>query len=176
MEVIGEVFDLEVFVLDVEVWYGFYGYVYEWVCGMLCVYDDWFDDYGIFLMLWFEEVWWLFVDDGMFYLYFDYCEVYYVKVMFDVVFGWDCFFNEFIWVYDYGVKLCCCWFIKYDMIFVYVKNLWEYVFNFDEVDWEFYMVLGLVMVEKVVCGKFFIDVWWYMIVLMIGWEKIGYLM
>lgn len=153
---------------------GFQGVSYDIVKGILLCYDDCFDDYWVFFELCFVEVWCLFDFCGMFYFYFDYCEVYYVKVVFDVFFGCDCFFNELIWVYDYGVKSIWCWFIKYDMILVYVKDFGVYYFDSEVVDWELYMVFGLVMFEKVVCGKFFIDVWWYIIVIMNGSECIGY--
>lgn len=137
-------------------------------------YDDKFDDYISFLRPRMIEAYRILKPNGALFFHIDYREVHYCKVMFDQIFGRDCFMNEIIWAYDYGGRSTRKWSAKHDNILWYVKNPNDYTFNFEEVDRIPYMAPSLVGPEKAARGKTVTDVWWHTIVSPTGKEKTGY--
>lgn len=137
-------------------------------------YRDQFDDYLAFLEPRLRQIHRLLTDTGTFYFHIDYREAHYCKILFDEIFGRECFLNEIIWAYDYGARAKSRWPAKHDTILVYVKDPERYHFDNAEVDREPYMAPGLVTKEKAERGKLPTDVWWHTIVSPTGKEKTGY--
>jgi len=153
-------------------------------------YYDAFADYIGFILPRIEECYRVLKSTGSLYFHIDYREVHYCKVVIDRIFGRDHFLNEIIWAYDYGARSTKRWSAKHDNILVYVKNIKEYHFSFDEVDRIPYMAPGLCGPEKAAKGKTPTDTWlgidmnywkdadadpwWHTIVSPMGKEKVGY--
>ncbi len=137
-------------------------------------YSDTFDDFIAFLEPRIEEAYRILKSDGSFFLHLDYREVHYAKIMLDGIFGRENMINEIIWSYDYGARSRSRWSCKHDNILWYVKDINNYVFNYDEIDRIPYMAPGLVGEEKAKRGKTPTDVWWNTIVPTNGKEKTGY--
>ncbi len=121
-----------------------------------------------------REAYRILAPNGSLYFHIDYREVHYCKILLDQIFGRECFLNEIIWAYDYGVRTKKKWPPKHDNILLYVKNPEDYVFNIDEVERIPYMAPGLVGPEKAARGKTPTDTWWHTIVSPTGKEKTGY--
>ncbi|MFV0433470.1 MAG: DNA-methyltransferase [Leucobacter sp.] len=137
-------------------------------------YDDAFEDYWAFLEPRLEEAWRLLTRSGTLYLQLDYREAHYAKVLLDALFGRECFLNEIIWAYDYGVRAKSRWPAKHQTVLVYVRDIERYYFDSATVDREPYMAPGLVTPEKAARGKLPTDVWWHTIVSPTGRERTGY--
>ena len=137
-------------------------------------YADCFEDYLAFLTPRLEQAHRLLAREGTLYFHIDYREAHHCKLLFDEIFGRECFLNEIIWAYDYGARSKRRWPAKHDTILVYVKDPAAYYFDSTEVDREPYMAPGLVTPEKAARGKLPTDVWWHTIVPTSGHEKTGY--
>jgi site-specific DNA-methyltransferase (adenine-specific) len=137
-------------------------------------YRDSFDDYLAFLEPRLREARRLLTASGTLYFHIDYREAHHCKLLFDELFGRECFLNEIIWAYDYGARARRRWPAKHDTILVYVKDPERYHFDAEAVDREPYMAPGLVTAEKAARGKLPTDVWWHTIVSPTGKEKTGY--
>ncbi len=137
-------------------------------------YADAFDDYLAFLEPRLREAYRVLAPHGSFYFHIDYREVHYCKVLLDAIFGRACFLNEIIWAYDYGARTRKKWPPKHDNILLYVKNPYNYTFNYDAVERIPYMAPGLVGPEKAARGKTPTDTWFHTIVPTNGKEKTGY--
>ncbi|MBI3159309.1 MAG: site-specific DNA-methyltransferase [Chloroflexi bacterium] len=111
---------------------------------------------------------------GSLYLHLDYREVHACKLLMDEIFGKQNFLNEIIWAYDYGGRSKKKWPAKHDNILLYVKDVENYVFNYDEIERIPYMAPNLVGEEKAARGKTPTDTWWHTIVSPTGKEKTGY--
>lgn len=111
---------------------------------------------------------------GSFFFHIDSRESHYCKILLDEIFGRKHFMNEIVWAYDYGGRSQKRWPAKHDVIFWYVKDPKQYVFNFDAIDRIPYMAPSLVGKEKAERGKTPTDVWWNTIVPTSGGEKTGY--
>ena len=154
---------------------GFQGNRYRTIKVGTTGYSDRFDDgFLSFLEPRLIEAHRILKDNGTFYFHIDYREVHYCKVMLDQIFGRECFLNEVIWAYDYGARTKSKWPPKHDNILVYVKNLDNYVFNYEDIDRIPYMAPGLVGPKKAEQGKPPTDTWWHTIVPTNGSEKTGY--
>lgn len=137
-------------------------------------YQDDRDDYIDWLAEHMREAKRVLTANGTIYLHLDYHEVHYAKVMMDAVFGRSNFLNEIIWCYDYGGRTKRRWPPKHDNILVYVKDVRNYVFNYDAIDRIPYMAPGLQTAERAAEGKTPTDAWWMTIVPTNGPERTGY--
>ena len=137
-------------------------------------YDDFFDDFLLFIKPRLIEAYRVLKNNGSLFFHIDYREAHYCKVLLDKVFGRDCFMNEIIWAYDYGARSRSKWSAKHDTIFWYAKDPKDYTYNYDAIDRIPYMAPGLVGKEKALKGKTPTDVWWNTIVSPNGHEKTGY--
>lgn len=153
---------------------GFGGNEYKSVAVGSSAYGDIFDDFLAFLEPRLREAYRVLKHNGSLYFHIDYREVHYCKILLDNIFGRDHFLNEIIWAYDYGGRGKNRWPAKHDNILLYVKDIENYTFNWDEVERIPYMAPGLVSAEKRERGKFPTDVWWHTIVATNGKEKTGY--
>jgi len=153
---------------------GFQGRRYDTIKLGTMTFADLFDDYLCFLAPRIEEAYRVLAPNGTLYFHIDYREVHYAKLLFDTIFGRDCFLNEIIWAYDYGARSKKKWPAKHDNILVYVKNPQDYLFNYDDIDRIAYMAPGLVGPEKAARGKTPTDTWWHTIVPTNGKERTGY--
>jgi site-specific DNA-methyltransferase (adenine-specific) len=103
-------------------------------------------------------------------------------MMDDEVFGPASFLNEVIWTYDYGGRGKTCWPKKHDSILVYVKDLEDYVFNWDAIPRVPYKAPEMQRVgrsleeaeKRVALGKVPTDVWDISIVGTNAKERNGY--
>jgi site-specific DNA-methyltransferase (adenine-specific) len=137
-------------------------------------YSDIFDDFMGFLRPRLEEAYRVLAPNGTLYFHIDYREVHYCKILLDQIFGRDCFRNEVIWAYDYGGRGRDRWPCKHDNILVYVKDINNFVFNYDDIERIPYMAPGLVTPQKAALGKLPTDTWWHTIVPTNGSERLGY--
>jgi site-specific DNA-methyltransferase (adenine-specific) len=146
-------------------------------------YPDTFSDFLGFLQPRVEEIHRILKPTGSFYCHLDYREVHYAKVMIDQVFGRDNFLNEIIWAFDYGARNKKKWSNKHNNILVYVKDINQYYFSYDETDRLPYLAPGLCGPEKAAKGKTptsawsdipDTDFWWHTIVSPNSKEKTGY--
>jgi len=72
----------------------------------------------------------LLADNGSIYVHMDYRVGHYVKIIMDEIFGRENLVNEIVWVYSGRESIKSRNFArKHDIIFFYVKNLSEYIFN-----------------------------------------------
>lgn len=138
------------------------------------VYADTFDNFREFIVPRIEEAYRVLSDNGSLFIHLDWRECHYVKVWTDEIFGKDNFMNEIIWSFDYGGRSKKKWSAKHNNIFWYVKDVNNYVFNYDQIDRVPYMSPGLVGKEKAEKGKPLTSVWWNTIVHTNGKEKTGY--
>jgi site-specific DNA-methyltransferase (adenine-specific) len=153
---------------------GFGGESYHTIELGHSAYADEFDDFLAFIEPRLREAYRLLKATGSLYFHIDYREAHYCKILLDGIFGRDNFLNEIIWAYDYGGRSKKRWPAKHDTIFLYVKDVDNYTFNWEEVERIPYMAPGLVSEEKRQRGKFPTDVWWHTIVATNGKEKTGY--
>lgn len=153
---------------------GFGGRRYATTNTVSTAFADSFDDYLAFIAERIEQAHRLLTPDGSMYFHIDYREAHYCKILFDDIFGRDCFLNEIIWAYDYGGRSRRRWPAKHDTILVYVKDSDSYFFDQDAIERIPYMAPGLVTKEKAARGKLPTDVWWHTIVPTNGNEKTGY--
>lgn len=137
-------------------------------------YDDVFTDYLSFLKPRIVEAHRVLKPNGTLCIHLDWREAAYVRVMTDEIFGRKNFLNEIIWAYDYGARQKKKWATKHDNILIYVKDINNYVFNYDEIDRIPYMAPGLVGKEKAARGKTLTDCFWHTIVSTNGKERCGY--
>jgi len=137
-------------------------------------YNDRYNNYSDFIRPFMYEAWKNLAANGSLFFHIDYREAHYCKIELDKIFGRDCFMNEIIWAYDYGGRSKSRWSAKHDVIFWYVKDPDNFIFNFDEMDRIPYMAPGLVGPKKAAKGKTPTDVWWHTIVPTNGKEKTGY--
>lgn len=153
---------------------GFQGQRYQTIKVGSGFFTDLFDDYLGFLEPRLLEAYRVLAPHGSLYFHCDYREVHYCRILFDMIFGRDCFLNEIIWAYDYGGRSRKKWPPKHDNILLYVKDPKKYIFNVDEIERIPYMAPGLVGPEKAARGKLPTDTWWHTIVPTNGREKTGY--
>jgi site-specific DNA-methyltransferase (adenine-specific) len=153
---------------------GFQGKRYKTIKGATSSFGDFFEDYLAFLEPRLREGYRILKSTGSFYFHVDYREVHYCKVLFDQIFGRECFLNELIWAYDYGARTTKRWSPKHDNILLYVKDRERYTYNVEAIDRIPYMAPGLVGPEKAARGKIPTDTWWQTIVPPGGKESTGY--
>ncbi len=153
---------------------GFGGHRYSSTSDGTTAFDDCFDDYMTFIAERIEHAHRLLSQDGTIYFHIDYREAHYCKLLFDEIFGRECFLNEIIWAYDYGGRSKRRWPAKHDTILVYVRDPDAYFFDQDAIERIPYMAPGLVTKEKAARGKLPTDVWWHTIVPTMGAERTGY--
>ncbi|MCY3559210.1 MAG: DNA methyltransferase [Chloroflexi bacterium] len=153
---------------------GFGGHRYSSLTDGTTAFTDSFDDYMAFIVERIEQAHRLLRQDGTIYFHIDYREAHYCKLLFDEVFGRDCFLNEIIWAYDYGGRSKRRWAAKHDTILVYVRDPDAYFFDQDAIERIPYMAPGLVTKDKAARGKLPTDVWWHTIVPTNGKERTGY--
>lgn len=153
---------------------GFQGQRYQTIQLGTRQYQDFFDDYLLFIEPRLVEAHRLLKPHGSLYFHIDYREVHYCKVLLDLIFGRECFINEIIWAYDYGGRSKKKWPAKHDNILWYAKDPEDYVFNVEAIERIPYMAPGLVGAEKAARGKLPTDTWWHTIVATNGKEKTGY--
>lgn len=137
-------------------------------------YDDSFEDFIGFLRPRCEEIYRLLKPNGSLFLWADYHEIHYIKVMLDEIFGRKSFINEIIWAYDYGARSKTRWPAKHDNILWYAKNPKEYTFNYEAIDRIPFLSPDRQTKEDAALGKTPTDVWWQTIVPTQGHEKTGY--
>lgn len=153
---------------------GFGGHRYSSVIDGTTAFNDSFDDYMAFIVERIEHAHRLLRQDGTIYFHIDYREAHYCKLLFDEIFGRECFLNEIIWAYDYGGRSKRRWAAKHDTILVYVRDPEAYFFDQEAVERIPYMAPGLVAKDKAARGKLPTDVWWHTIVPTNGKERTGY--
>ena len=153
---------------------GFGGRRYASVNRASTSFADSFDDYLVFISERIEQAHRLLTPEGTIYFHIDYREAHYCKILFDEIFGRECFLNEIIWAYDYGGRSKRRWAAKHDTILVYVRNPETYFFDQDAIERIPYMAPGLVTKEKAARGKLPTDVWWHTIVPTNSSERTGY--
>ena len=153
---------------------GFGGHRYSSVSDGSTAFKDSFDDYMAFIVERIEHAHRLLRQDGTIYFHIDYREAHYCKLLFDEIFGRECFLNEIIWAYDYGGRSKRRWPAKHDTILVYVRDPETYFFDQDAIERIPYMAPGLVTKDKAARGKLPTDVWWHTIVPTNGKERTGY--
>ena len=142
--------------------------------GASTAFADSFNDYMAFIAERIEHAHRLLTRDGTIYFHIDYREAHYCKILFDEIFGRNCFLNEIIWAYDYGGRSKRRWPAKHDTILVYVKDPSSYYFDQEAIERIPYMAPGLVGKEKAARGKLPTDVWWHTIVPTNSSERTGY--
>ena len=153
---------------------GFGGRRYATELGNSTAFADKFDDYLSFIAERVEQAHRLLTPQGTIYFHIDYREAHYCKILFDEIFGRECFLNEIIWAYDYGGRSKRRWPAKHDTILVYVRDPASYFFDQDAIERIPYMAPGLVGKEKAARGKLPTDVWWHTIVPTNSSERTGY--
>ncbi|WP_420624573.1 DNA-methyltransferase [Candidatus Poriferisodalis sp.] len=153
---------------------GFGGRRYASVNRASTSFADSFDDYLVFISERIEQAHRLLTPEGTIYFHIDYREAHYCKILFDEIFGRECFLNEIIWAYDYGGRSKRRWAAKHDTILVYVRDPETYFFDQDAIERIPYMAPGLVTKEKAARGKLPTDVWWHTIVPTNSSERTGY--
>ena len=153
---------------------GFGGRRYVTKLGDSTAFADKFDDYLSFIAERVEQAHRLLTSQGTIYFHIDYREAHYCKILFDEIFGRECFLNEIIWAYDYGGRSKRRWPAKHDTILVYVRDPDSYFFDQDAIERIPYMAPSLVGKEKAARGKLPTDVWWHTIVPTNGSERTGY--
>ena len=67
------------------------------------------------------------------YVHLDWHIGHYVKILLDEIFGEDCFLNEIIWSYSWGLRTPKQWNKKHDNIYLYSKIPDSYIFNANDV-------------------------------------------
>lgn len=137
-------------------------------------YSDKFDNFMEFLEPRLREIYRILSPRGSLYFHIDYREVANCRILLDKIFGRDSFLNEIIWAYDYGGRSKSRWSAKHDNILWYVKDVNNYIFNYDAMERIPYMAPDLVGPEKAAIGKTVTDTWWHTIVPTNGKEKTGY--
>lgn len=137
-------------------------------------YDDSIENYIEFIVERVKEAYRVLKDNGTFCIHVDWRESAYIKVAMDTIFGRKNYLNEIIWAYDYGARQKKKWSTKHDTIHIYVKDINNYIFNYDEMDRIPYMAPGLVGKEKAAKGKTPTDCMWHTIVPTNGKERLGY--
>ncbi|MWB98096.1 site-specific DNA-methyltransferase [Agromyces seonyuensis] len=134
------------------------------VRAALARYDDRFEPYRAELEPVLDEAWRALAADGTLYLQLDSREAHYAKVLLDALVGRERFFNEIVWVRDFGAAADDGWVRRHDTILVYCRDPKRVFFDANAVDREPYMAPGLVTKEKAARGKLPTDVWWHTIV------------
>ena len=137
-------------------------------------YGDSRDHWYVWMMGLIREAHRVLCDDGTLVFHIDWHEAFSARKILNTVFGESNFLNEIIWAYDFGARQKNKWATKHDNIYIYVKDLQNYTFNYDEMDRIPYMAPGLVGKEKASRGKTPTDVWWHTIVPTNGKERVGY--
>lgn len=138
-------------------------------------YLDKFDDYMAWIRPHLAEMRRVLKPTGTLYLHLDGRWVHYVKVALDELFGRDCFLNEVVWAYDFGGRGKRSWPKKHDTILVYVRQVGQHIFNWDDIERIPYMAPGLQKdPTRAAAGKVPTDVWWMSIVGTQAAERNGY--
>lgn len=143
---------------------GFQNKRYKTTKGKTIEYNDFFDEYLVFLEPRLIECYRILKPTGAFFLHLDYREVHYAKILLDKIFGRECFMNEIIWSFDFGGRAKKKWPAKHNNILWYVKDPKNYTFNYDKMDRLPYLSPGLVGPEKAKRGKTPTSCWWGTIV------------
>ena len=72
-------------------------------------------------------------EKGSIYVHIDWHVGHYVKVLLDDIFGKDCFLNEIIWHYSWGLRTESRWNRKHDTIYLYSKIIENQIFHANDV-------------------------------------------
>lgn len=151
---------------------GFQGKKYRTIKLGAQSYSDIFDDFLSYMEPRLIEVRRVLASNGSLYIFSDYREVHYLKVLLDQIFGRESFINDIVWSYDMGYKQLTKWPTKHDNILWYAKDPDNYIYNVEDIDRIPYMAPGLVGPEKAARGKLPTDSWWNTICC--GHERTGY--
>lgn len=143
-------------------------------------YDDPSSEYVDFIRPFLEESLRVLSDDGTICVHLDWRNVHYVRVELDKIFGRENFLNEIIWHYSWGGYGHDRFPQKHDTILVYVKDVSQHVFNWDDIPRIPYMSQTckpgsrFVTPEKAARGKPITDVWWRSVIGTNSKERTGY--